>query len=368
LKLLFVIKSVALPGGGTERVLADLANGLARRGHHVTVASFDGPGDPPFYAFEEAVLRRALAIGDVRRGTRGSEALRRSLSLRRLTREMRPDVAIGLMHSAYIPLGIGALGTGIPVIASEHIAYQHYRTRRFEAALLRLAPAISRTITVISPAIRDGFPPRLRRRMEVVPNPVSVHDRRPADVAGENLPAKTVLAVGRLEAQKDHRTLVSAFARLASAFPDWNLRIVGEGSLRAELEAQVSALGLESRIAMPGATPRIDDEYVGAQLFAMPSSYESFGLTTAEALSHGLPVVGFADCPGTNELVKDGVNGVLVSGADREAALAEGLASMMSSCERRLRLGASGPASIEAFAPDKIVDVWEALLSRTASA
>ena len=368
MKLLFVIKSVALPGGGTERVLADLANGLTARGHAVTVTSFDWPEDPPFYSFDAAVRRRSLAIGDVRRGTRPREVLRRVGALRRLLGAERPDVAVGFMHSAYIPLGLAALGTGTPVVASEHIAYQHYRTRRAEAALLRLTPALSRVITTISPAIREGFPRRLRRRMVVVPNPVAAQDRRPARVEGDEGAAKTVLAVGRLEPQKDQKTLVAAFAQVAGRFPAWRLRIVGEGLLRRELEAQVAELGLEGRVELPGATPRIEVEYVQAQLFAMPSSYESFGLTTAEALSHGLPVIGFADCPGTNELVKDGVNGLLVAGPEREAALAQGLASLMEAPELRRKLGAAGPATIAAFAPERVIDVWEDLLSRTASA
>ncbi len=366
MRLLFAIKTLALAGGGTERVLADLTSALAQRGHAVTVLTFDRHGIEPFYTFERTVRRVALGIGEVGRGTRPSEAARRVLALRRLAKEVKPDVAVGFMHSAYIPLGLALVGTGVPVIASEHIAYDHYRTRPLQAALLRLTPSLARAITVLSPAIRDGFPPSLRRRMVVVPNPVSAQDRRPADVSGDGRPQRTLLAVGRLEEQKDHRTLIGAFGRIAGDFPDWRLRIVGEGSLRGELEAQVARLGLDGRIGLPGATTRIDDEYVAAQLFAMPSSYESFGLTTAEALSHGLPVVGFADCPGTNELIRDEVNGLLVAGADREAALATGLAALMASAERRRLLAAAAPASIDGFALARVVDLWEQLLARTA--
>ncbi|MDQ4086656.1 MAG: glycosyltransferase family 4 protein [Pseudomonadota bacterium] len=366
MRLLFVIKSVALPGGGTERVLADLAARLARRGHALTVASFDSPDDPPFYTLDPAVQRRALPIGNVRQGTRPGEALRRALALRRLLREVRPDVAAGFMHSAYIPLGLAALGTGVPIIASEHIAYQHYRTRRLEAVLLRISPRISRVITAVSPAIRDGFPRRIRDRMVVVPNPVAVDGSRTADVLGEGRGVKTLLAVGRLEAQKDHKTLIAAFARIAAEFPDWRLRVVGEGSLRSELEAQVERLGVSGRVELPGPTAEVAEEYVAAQLFAMPSSYESFGLTTAEALSYGLPVVGFADCPGTNELVQDGVNGLLAGGDPREEALAQALARLMASPELRARMGAAGLASSETFAPEKVAAIWEGLIRRVA--
>lgn len=365
MKLLLAIKAMALAGGGAERVLALVTRALARRGHDVTLASFDRPDEAPFYPLDPAVRHLRLGIGDTARGTGAGEALGRIRALRRLARELRPDVAVGFMHSSYVPLGLALAGTAIPAVGSEHISYEHYRTRRLQAALLRLAPLLLRTITVLSPAVRDGFPSSLRRRMTVVPNPVEVEVGQPADVVGGS--QKILLAVGRLEEQKDHIVLIDAFARLAGDFADWRLRIVGEGALRPQLEAQVRRQRLERRVALPGATRAVEAEYGSAQLFAMPSSYESFGLTTAEALAHGLPVVGFADCPGTNELIRDGVNGLLVAGADRAAALAEGLAKLMASPELRRRLGGAGPASIEPFAPERVADIWEALLARIAA-
>ena len=367
MRLLFAIKTLTLPGGGDERVVAQVAGGLAARDHDVILASFDPPGAEPFYPIDRAVRRVALGIGDVGRRTGPGEALRRIAALRRLAREARPDVAVGFMHSVYIPFGLALLGTGVPLVASEHIAFAHYRGRPLQAALLRLTPRLAVAATAISPAIRDGFPAPLRRIMKIVPNPVRLAAGPDADVAGEGRPVKTLLAVGRLEAQKDHAVLVDAFARIAGDFSDWRLRIVGEGVLRPRLRAQALRLGLGDRVDLPGASREVEEEYAAAQLFVMPSSYESFGLTAAEALGRGLPVVGFADCPGVNELVRDGINGLLAEGPDRVEALAERLARLMGSLKLRRRLGAAGPASIEAFTPERITDIWETLLGRIAA-
>jgi glycosyltransferase involved in cell wall biosynthesis len=363
MRLMFVIKTLVLPGGGAERVAVWISGALARRGHEVTIASFDLSGEISFYPLDPSVRWLPLGVGHVRRGTSAGEALRRTAALRRVTRQFQPDIAIGFMHSAFLPLGVALLGSGVPMLASEHISYDHYRTRPLEAALLRLVPHLVPAITVISSGIRQGFPRPIRRRMVVLPNPVVVPASRLADVEGEGRPVKTLLAVGRLEDQKDHRTLIAAFAALAADFPDWRLRIVGEGSLRPDLEAQVTGLGLGGRVSLPGAIASIEDEYEAAQLFAMPSTYESFGLTTAEALGHGLPVIGFADCPGTNELIRDRVNGRLVEGPDRAAALAEALAELMGSRALRSRYAAAGPESVLAFAPERIADRWQELLS-----
>lgn len=366
MKLLFLIKTLVLHGGGAERVFVDLTASLAGRGHDVIVASFDAVGEEPFYPIAPAVKRVALGIGDVRANTKWTEGPRRIRALRRLARRERPNVAVGFMHSAYLPLGAALLGTGIPLVASEHISWDHYRSRPFQGLLLRLASVLAREITILSEPVRAGFPASLRRRMTVVPNPVDIEGHRPANVDGAEGAHRTLLAVGRLEPQKDHRVLIAAFARIAADFPDWRLRIVGEGILRKELEAQIAGLGLQDRVELPGATAQVDAEYAAAQLFVMPSAFESFGLATAEALGHSLPVVGFADCPGTNELVRDGVNGRLVAGLDREVALAEGLADLMASADLRRRLGQAGPGSVGSFAPDRVVDIWESLLRRAA--
>jgi glycosyltransferase involved in cell wall biosynthesis len=359
MKLLFVVKTLGLTGGGAERVLAEITAGLAARGHEVTVASFDAPGAADFYAFDHRVVRIRMGIGRSDRPSGMVDVLRRAVRLRRLLRAERPDVAIGFMHSAYVPLALALPGSGVAGVASEHIVHGHYADRPVERALLRLVAPRFRSITAVSEAMRQSFPAPIRRRMEVIPNPVRIAPSDRAPAVGDQ---RTLLTVGRLESQKDHATLIAAFARLRGDFPDWRLRIVGEGALRPELERQVAGLGLGDCVTLTGATAEIDCEYRAADLFAMPSLYESFGIATAEGLGHGLPAIGFADCPGTNELIVDGENGLLVAGGDRVAALAGGLARLMGSEAERARMGAAGPGAIAAFSAPRIVEQWEALL------
>jgi glycosyltransferase involved in cell wall biosynthesis len=360
LKLLFAIKSLALPGGGAERVLAEITAGLAVRGNEVIVASFDAEGTEDFYKFAAPIRRVRLSIGQVQARSGPNEALRRVWALRHLARIEAPDIAIGFMHSAYILLCLALSGSRVPVIASEHIVYDHYKDRPLERALLRVTAASVCAFTAISEEMRRGFPEAIRRKMAIIPNPVRVADTAFADVTGDM--KKILLAVGRLEKQKDHATLINAYSKLSSRFPEWTLRIVGEGSLRPALDALISQLRLQGKVVLCGASEAIEAEYRNAQLFVMPSIYESFGLATAEALSHGLPAVGFGDCPGTNELIKDGVNGLLVWGDDRAEALASGLARLMASPEERVKFGTAAPQRLALFSPNSIVERWMSLV------
>jgi glycosyltransferase involved in cell wall biosynthesis len=359
MKLVFIINSLSEPGGGAERVLANVSSALAGRGHDVTVASFDDGTSADFYSFAPAVNR--IRLGGARQP---AGILRRIFSARRLVRRVRPDVVIGFMHSAFIPQAVALANTGVPLVASEHTVFNHYRTVPFELSLLLLSSWLIAAFTAVSHAARASYPSSLQRKMVVISNPVTLAPEDAADVLGGE--RKILLSVGGLTALKDHGTLVRAFARISRQFPDWDLRIVGQGPLRDHILDEGRRGGIEDRVAICAATRHIGSEYARAQLFAMPSKYESFGLATAEALAHGLPVVGFADCPGTNELIEDGVNGVLVEAEDRVAALSDGLARLMGSAEERVRMGEAAPQSVEQYSLERVTDQWEDLLTRVA--
>ena len=115
---------------------------------------------------------------------------------------------------------------------------------------------------------------------------------------------------------------------------------------------------------MPGVTAAISEEYQAAEAFVISSRYEAFGLVTAEAMSHGLPVVGFADCPGTNELIDDGLTGLLApSAGDRAHSLAYTLSSLLTDPLLRRRLGDAGRQAIDKrFSSGHVSELWESLL------
>jgi glycosyltransferase involved in cell wall biosynthesis len=200
--------------------------------------------------------------------------------------------------------------------------------------------------------------------MVVMPNPVLAAGQRSAP-SGQEAKAKIILNVGRLDPQKDQAILIEAFSGLADRYSDWQMRILGEGNLRPQLESRIHKLGLEKRVHLPGIIRDIESEYAQAHIFAMPSRYESFGLATAEALSRGLPAVGFADCPGTNELIADGRNGILV-----KARTADGLAAALETLMRnpglRESYGEAGRQMLQGHDPERVADLWEDLIRTVA--
>lgn len=366
MKLLFAIKGMDRATGGAERVLAQVTAGLIERDHEVALASFDSPGGQSFYPLHERLRRIPLGIGHTDRAATLVETLSRIPALRRTVCAERPDIAIGFMHSMFVPLAVALLRTGVPLVASEHTVADLYAGRRLQFLLLTLACLRADRVTVLSASALRRYPRFLHRRMIAVANPITDSGGRQADPKGSSSATKTLLAVGRLHENKNHSLLICAYRQLADDFPDWRLRIVGEGVLRAELDQTVRTLDLEGQVELVGATRAIDREYLGAHLVVVPSRYEGFGLVTGEALSFGLPVIGFADCPGTNELIVDGVNGILVAPGDRVANLAAALRSLMADSGKRAALGAHGPESVLRFGQEAVVDRWEQMLGEIA--
>lgn len=363
MRILFIIKSLALAGGGAERVLARIGTELAKRGHEITILSFDSADAADFYCLGSSVSRERLAVGPITAPSGLLASLRRLGRIRLAALRLKPDVTVGFMHSAFILARLALAGTGIPVIGSERTAYDHYRSLHLQRLLLRLSVPLLKGLTVNGETIRNAFPTSIASRMTVIPNPVIAAQGR-ADPAGGKL--KTLLSVGGLRPEKGHGVLLSSFARIAEHFPDWKLRIVGDGPLLESLAAEGAALHLAGRVEFAGAVKEVEDEYLASQLFVLPSSYEAFPNCLAEALAHGLPAIGFADCPGTNVLIRPGINGELAGGADRVESLGRALAKLMASPALRRSLGQAAPGTIERYSLNGIGDQWEQLLADVA--
>jgi glycosyltransferase involved in cell wall biosynthesis len=367
LNIVFVVKALGNPGGGAERILVDVSSGLANRGHTISIISSDPEGRASHYSLDPDVQRVNLGIGCITDKSSASVVLRRMIGIRRTVTRIDPDIVVAFMHSSYLPTGIALMGTGIPMIASEHIGPEHYKSRLLEKLILQLSPLVSERITVVSEQILHSFGWWLRRRMTVIPNPISIPANKSRAHTGTNPSrTRTLLSVGRLAPQKNQRCLIAAFARVSSQFQNWKLRIVGEGELREELESQIMQLQLMDRIELPGASSDVSKEYANADLFVLPSTYESFGLATAEALLHGLPAIGFSDCPGTNCLIRNGENGVLVKGLDKTEALARAFEELMSDPEELKRLSNASTEYLERqYDIDSVIDAWEDLLRKS---
>jgi glycosyltransferase involved in cell wall biosynthesis len=168
--------------------------------------------------------------------------------------------------------------------------------------------------------------------------------------------------MGRLSAEKGFDLLLDAFARIAPQHADWSLKILGQGPLRPALQAQALRLDLGERVQFTGEVADPFPILRVADLFVFPSRSEGFGMALAEAMACGLPAVSF-DCPsGPRDIVRDGIDGILVPPED-VVALAAALDRLMGDAQERERLAVRAPEVTVRFSRERILSLWQDLFN-----
>ena len=361
MKLLFFISS--LQCGGAQRVAVTLCNHWAARGWDVTLATFDDGIEPPFFRPEPPVRHVTLGLARKREGLVYSvlNNVRRVVRLRRFVRDERPARILSFIDATNVLALITARGTGIPVVVAERVDTAHHTIPRAWRFLRRISYRWAFAIAVQTRSIVGYFPGSWRERIVVIPNPFPVP---PVRTPGANEPAggrRTIVAMGRLEHQKGFDLLIRAFASMASARPEWDLLILGEGSEREALAAEIVKRGLSSRVAMPGQDPEPLEALRRTDVFVLSSRYEGFPNALCEAMACGLPVIAF-DCPsGPAEIVRDGVDGLLVPAED-VGALASAMTDLTGDAERRRLFGERATAVAARYSVERIAAEWERVL------
>lgn len=352
----------SLSAAGAQRVMARMANHWAERGWRVTLLTFDDGAEPPFFDLHPAVRHRPLGIAVRRHSVR---TVARQLSvLRRSIRASDPRALISFLDKINVVVLWATRGLGLPVIAAERTAVAHQPFGGVWKVLRRWTYPLAARLVVQHRDSLACFSTAVRRKGCVVPNPAVPP---PAGAAAPGRSANVVLAMGSLTAPKGFDLLLKAFADAAAGLPEWSLVIRGEGDRRGVLEALRDELGLRGRAFFPGLTREPFERMRQAGLFVLSSRFEGFPNVLCEAMACGLPVVAF-DCPhGPGEIVRDGVDGVLVPPGDVKA-LAAALRRLMRDAPARRRLAARAPEVVERFGLEKVMRMWDVVIGEAIGA
>lgn len=359
MKLLYCIKSLK-NSGGMERVLTTKANWLCANGHEVHIVTARQKGRKPFFDLDPRVDLVDLSDKSRFKG-RFREKLRQAVS------EMDPDICISLggRDAPFLP----EVAPGRPCLVEYHFCYDKFfikypgpllkpyawlRTHRRDKAFSRFDCLVALTKEdrpAWSSVVRD---------VRQIYNPVTASSRN--GPAASNLNAKRVIAVGRLEKEKNFEDLVLAWKKVSSRHPDWRLDLFGDGSRKGMLRGMISKLGMEGLVTLRGSSGRIASEYLGSSAVVMSSKREGFPLVLVEGSSFGLPLISY-DCPtGPSEIIEDGVNGLLVKTGDT-ARLSDAICRVIEDEDLRKRMGAAALRTSQRFSLPVIMGQWIRLFS-----
>jgi glycosyltransferase involved in cell wall biosynthesis len=325
---------------GSEGHLLALLPALRERGVDARFLGLDVPGSDA-KRFYEALDRLAVPHRSVRCGLDVSPRMARDVV--RAVRDEQPDLVHTHLVHADVYGGSAARVLGIPSVSTRHNddRYLLGPFRYVDRAFARPA----RRLIAISDAVRHfleraGHDPSklVTVRYGLDELPAARSEPTPA-TAGIRPGVPLALAVGRLIEQKDHATLLRAFARVRATLPQARLAILGSGPLEADTRRLVAELGLDDAVTLPGRTD-VRDWLERADVFVHTSRWEGFGIVLLEAMLAGLPVVA-TRVSAVPEVVSDGETGVLVEPGDVDG-VAAAIETLLTDLERARALGGAG--------------------------
>lgn len=173
---------------------------------------------------------------------------------------------------------------------------------------------------------------------------------------------KTIIAAGRIAGVKQFDHLIEVWSTICPNFPDWDLKIFGDGDpyLLEELNDLINSRSIP-RVFLMGATDNLQAEMESSSIYAMTSANECFPMVLLEAQSAGLPVISY-DCPnGPRNIIQDGVNGLLISNQDKNE-FAKKLKILMADEPLRLKMGDNARKNVLKFVQGPVMNQWDHLI------
>jgi glycosyltransferase involved in cell wall biosynthesis len=360
------------PVGGMERILSELALGLRRRGHPVSVIGYAcelpadagvrfhrvrGPSRPFVLSYPWFMLAGTIAVWRHRRGlvqATGAIVLNRVDFI-----EIQYCQQVGpATPSRDSPLfRLNARVAALLGRIAERICFPRNRAWRFICASEGVAEEM-----------REHFPAQANRVVSI-PNGVDIDTFAPAPRAGDpeglreslGLDGERPLAIF-VGSEWERKGLEPAIRALALA-RRWELLVVGNGD-RERYEALARELGVSEAVHFAGVSRNTAPLYRLADAFVFPTSYEAFPLVALEAAASGLPLVA-PPVNGIRELVRDGVNGYLI---DRDpGTIADRLQRLSSDPGLRERIAREARRSALQYSWEQMVARHDALYAEAAS-
>ena len=299
--------TAGMTGGGTERVIAVLSDYLIQKEYQVTILMT--AGSEIAYSIHPDV--KVVALGG-RTGGSIQKRLQRIVMIRKYMKSNPDSIMLSFGTETNLFVIIAGLLRKNRLVISERNDPNQCEFRLLRNIVYRFADCY----VFQTEEAKACFSRRIQKKSIVIPNPLT--DQIPEPYHG--IREKTIVAVGRLNRQKNHMLLLEAFCEFGAKQDDYILNLYGEGELLNELKKKAQSLGIEEKVFFKGFEANVLDKIKNAGMYVLSSDYEGISNSLMEAMAIGLPVIS-TDCPigGSSMLVRDGRNGLLVPLRDKQA-------------------------------------------------
>ena len=342
--------------GGAQRVMSIIASALHEAGHDVTlITDIASCNNDLEYDLKPFIHRIPL---EVTAHSYLANNLIRIIRIRRIIKKIEPNCVLSFLAQPNIRMLIASYGLQCRKIVSvRNDPYHEYGygvRKRFINILFRLADAL----VLQTDTAGEYFSSAIRKKSIVIPNPIEDYFFK-----GKWNPNSTsIIAIGRLEAQKNYEMLLKAFSNISREYPSNRLTILGNGKRMLRLQELSKKLDIQDRVVFKGVVRDVRKELEGSLFYVLTSDYEGLPNAMMEAMAVGLPIVA-TDCPsgGPRFLADDGKYCKLIP-CGNEEMLILAMKELLSSEEVRERYHMFSKERSQRFRTEKVERKWLELI------
>lgn len=330
MKVDFYISS--LSSGGAEHVLTNLATDFAEHGMDVSVTSYEKR--PQFYSVSPKVKLNKF---DFTKKSKLLEWISDFFETIKYLKHRKADVAISFLSRCNFMIILAGIFSKTKIIVCD----RNNLLRKYPKYIFTITCFLYRftdAIFVQTHEMKSFYPAYLQKKMVVLENPLDFEEMN-KQCDGENIEKRNIIiSVGRLEKQKDFTSLIKAYKKVKVKYPEWVLKIYGQGNCKEELNNLIIKEKLSDVVQLCGVTHTPFLEMKRSRIFVLSSFYEGFPNVLCEAMYAGLPCISTRCECGPSELIKDGKNGFLVNIGDIDD-MAEKMLSLIENESLRISMG-----------------------------
>lgn len=346
-KIVFIVGGMTR--GGAERVISILSRECIKKGWDTSIILLLFPN-------VEYTLHEKIKIMDLS-GTVSSRVRRFPFwvyHIRKYLKAEKPDIVVSFAARVNIIMLLSVFGLKTRKIISERNDPFHDGRDKITEILTKLLYPGADKIVFQTARSMKYFSKRIEKKGIVIYNPIEVN------VNASLTNSYKIVSVGRLEKQKNQFLLIKAFSEIIKKYPEYELWIYGEGKLRPDLEKLKDNLGVGNKVFLPGIVKDIHVQISDAEMFVLSSDYEGLSNALMEAMMMGLPCIS-TDCAGSDEMIKNGVNGLLVPVGNQQK-LTEAMEKLILDKKLSNKLAGNAKNSSQIYSVTNIMEQWEIIL------
>lgn len=352
-----------LSGGGAERVACNLANYLSEA-NEVTILTLSSKNNKDYYINEKVKRIELVSSKKIIKNNFFLKNIFRFFALRKYLRFEKSDLYITMLPWTINLLLYNRKLIQAPIIISERgDPFKRYDSSKVQKKIMKyLYPKADGFVFQTQDAL-EYYKEILKGKGIVIPNAINNEKKICNSVINQNF--KTFIAAGRLNEQKNYPLMIEAFSKVSEMYPEYKLKIFGEGPLRSSLSDLILELNL-SNVTLNGFSENIYSELINSSIFVMSSNYEGMPNALIEAMSVGMPVIS-TDCSigGPKYLINNGENGILIETGDKNQ-LINAMILLIQNQSLANELGKNAKDIVKKLNPQKIYNEWNLYIDKVA--